>query len=135
MSADLALQKAIVSRLKGAASVTALVPADNILDRHHLPSPNPSIILGESQAIEGNDIARNQERIYFTLHIWKREPGLRGAKTIAGVVRSTINTPRLVLDGGYHCGDCRVSDMRFLRDPDHETSHGVVTVEALVMEV
>lgn len=134
MSADLALQKAIVSRLKTAVAVTALVPADSILDRHALPAPDPSIVLGESQAVEGDDIARKQQRIYFTLHIWKREPGLRGCKEVAGAVRSAINTPRLVLEAGYYLADCRVSQMRFLRDPDNETSHGVVTVEALVVE-
>lgn len=135
MSADLALQKAIVSRLKGAAAITALVPADNILDRHGLPTISPSIILGESQVVEGEDIARQQQRIYFTLHVWKREPGFRGAKEIAGLVRSTLNTPRLALEAGFHLADGRVTQTRFLRDPDHETSHGVVTFEALVVEV
>lgn len=134
MSADLALQKAIVSRLKGSSSVTALVPEGSILDRHALPAPDPSIILGESQALEGNDIARKQQRIYFDLHVWKREPGLRGAKEIVGAVRSAINTPRLTLEPGYHLADCRVTQTRFLRDPDHETSHGVATVEALIVE-
>lgn len=134
MSADLALQKAIVSRLKSSLEVTGKVPAGNILDRHALPAPDPSIILGESQVVEGGDIARKQQRIYFTLHVWKREPGLRGCKEIAGAVRIAINAPRLALEAGYHLADCRVTQTRFLRDPDNETSHGVITVEALILE-
>ena len=34
----------------------------------------------------------------------------------------------------YHCADLRVSSIRTLRDPDGEHSHGIVTVEALIVE-
>lgn len=135
MSADLALQKSLVSRLKGDTALNAMVPPENIYDRHALPAPSPSIILGESQAIEEGDIARKVERIFFTMHVWKRELGLRGVKEIAGAIRTAVNRERFAPVDGYHIGDCRVSQMRYLRDPDNETSHGVVTIEALVMEI
>ncbi|MCO6390557.1 DUF3168 domain-containing protein [Aliihoeflea aestuarii] len=135
MSAALAVQKAIRARLSSTVGVTSLVPVANILDRNALPAPDPSIIIGEDQAVEHGDIARRGELIFSTLHIWKRELGLTGAKAIASAIRTAIHAERLHDAGGYHIADCRVSSMRFLRDPDGETAHGIVTIETLVMEV
>lgn len=69
------------------------------------------------------------------LHVWKKEPGLAGVKAIAGAVRAALREWGIAADTPFHIGDCRVSHMRYLRDPDGETSHAVVTVEALVAEL
>jgi uncharacterized protein DUF3168 len=132
MSATIELQTAIRARLVATLAVTALVPAANILDRHARPAPDPSIVLGEDQAIEDDDVERIRQRIFSTLHVWKKEASLAGAKAIAGEIRTALHGSRLVLASGYFCGDTRVSDMRFLRDPDGETSHAIVTVESRV---
>lgn len=130
------IQKAIRARLVNTAAVTALVPALSILDRNERPAPDPSIILGEDQIIDDGDmIDRSVSRVVSTLHIWKRETGVIGAKSIAGAVRDAIRQGRLAFDTGLQCVDCRVSDMRFLRDPDGVTAHGVVTIETTVREV
>lgn len=131
MSAALAVQKALFARLAGTSAVTALVPSTSILDRNALPNPSPSIILGEDQEIEGDDLARTQTRVVSTLHIWERAVGTAGVKAIAGAIRTAVHSARLEIEG-HHCGDCRVSNTRFLRDPDSEHSHGVVTIETLV---
>lgn len=132
MSEDLAVQKAIRARLVASPTVTALVPAAAILDRNQRPAPDPSIILGESQEVdEGTSLQRDRTRIYHTLHIWKREPSLTGVKAICGAVRAALKADRLELDG-YHCADWHVSSGRCLRDPDGETSHGVMVVNVLV---
>lgn len=136
MTPDLALQLAILERLTTSAGVIALVPSDHILDRNARPNPDPSIILGESQSVDEGYIGRDMTRVYHTLHVWKKELSLTGVKKIAGEVRANLhNAPRLVLASGFHCADCSVSDIRFLRDPDGVTSHGVITVSALVQEV
>ncbi|WP_320176709.1 DUF3168 domain-containing protein [Roseovarius pacificus] len=132
MTEDLAVQKAIRARLVASSTVTALVPAAAILDRNQRPAPDPSIILGESQEVdEGTSLQRDRTRIYHTLHIWKREPSLAGVKAICGAVRTALKADRLELDG-YHCADWNVSSARYLRDPDGETSHGVMVVNVLV---
>ncbi|CEG09482.1 hypothetical protein BN961_02908 [Afipia felis] len=131
-----AVQKAIRARLIDVAAVTALVPATSILDRNERPAPDPSIILGEDQVVDpGTAIDRSLSRVHSTLHVWKKEGGLSGVKAIAAAVRDAIRQGRLSLDAGLQCADCRVSDMRFLRDPDGVTAHGVITVETLVREV
>lgn len=134
MSADHAVQTALRLRLVSTSIVTDLVPADAILDRHARPAPDPSIVLGEGQSLDGGRVDRRSQQVFVTLHIWKHEPGLAGVKAIAGAVRKALNAGRLDLMEPYFCGDSFVSDMRFMRDPDGETAHGVVTVEALVLE-
>lgn len=134
MTADLIVQKAIRDRLIGTSSVTDLVPATAILDRNARPNPDPSIILGEGETYPGDDVGRHVLRIVSTMHVWKKEPSLAGVKAIAGAIRTAIHSQRLALETGFHCGDCRVSASRYVRDPDGETSHAVVTVETLVRE-
>lgn len=130
-----AVQKAIRARLIGAAAVTSLVPTASILDTNQRPAPNPSIILGEDQVVDpGTSIARDTVRVHSTIHVWRKENSLEGVKAIAGAVWKALKASRLVLDTGFECGDCRVSDTRFLRDPDGERSHGIIAVETLVRE-
>lgn len=135
MSAELALQKAVRARLTATQEVTALVPAASILDRSARPNPRPSIIIGEGQSVDENDsISRNRIRIYFDLHIWTEELSTELSKRIVGAIRAALKVRPPVVDG-YHCADCRIRQARFLRDPDGETAHGVVTVDALIVEV
>lgn len=133
MSATLALQTAVRARLIGTAAITALVPAASILDRNQRPAPVPSIVLGEAQAVDENtDTERRRTRVFHTLHCFNREPGLAGVQEIAGNVREALHWQRLQLPAPFHCVDARVSGIRLLRDPDGETAHAVVTVEALI---
>ena len=136
MTPELTLQKAVTARLISSAGVMSLLPAENILDRNERPNPDNCIIIGEGQSVdEGNSIARQLTRVYLDLHLWKKEVSTQGTKVLAGVIRKAILDGRLKLDDGFHCVDCRVSSMRFLRDPDGETSHGIVTIDAKVQEL
>ena len=131
-----AVQKAIRARLIGAPAMTSLVPVRSILDTNQRPAPTPSIILGEDQVVDpGSSIDRSVVRVHSTIHVWRKETSLEGVKAIAGTIWKALKAPRLELAAGFECGDCRVSDTRFMRDPDGEHSHGVVTVETLVREV
>lgn len=136
MSAELALQKAIRNRLVATASVLEVVPAGNILDRNERPNPRPSIVIGEGQSVdEGDSIARTLTRIYMDLHVWVEEPSTETSKRIAGAIRKAVQTGKFPVSDGYHFADCRVRGSRFLRDPDGQTSHAIVTIDALVQEV
>lgn len=136
MSAELAVQIALRARFVTTADLTALVPASNIVDRNSRPALDPSIVLGEMQTVdEGDSIARTRFRVYSTLHVWKREPALSGVRLIGWAIRSAIRPGRLDLGPNFHCADCLVSSSRYLRDPDGETAHGVVTIETLVQEL
>ncbi|WP_114966808.1 DUF3168 domain-containing protein [Alkalilacustris brevis] len=136
MSVALEVQKAIRARLVASSVITDDVPPGSILDRNQRPAPTPSIIIGEAQAVDdGESIARRRTRVWHTIHVWKKEPSLAGANEIAGNIRQVIQWKRPDLGAGLHCIDCFVSGIRTVRDPDGETSHAIVTVEALVLEV
>jgi hypothetical protein len=136
MAAELVMQKAIRARLVGTAAVTALIVPEAILDTNARPAPSPSIILGEGQLVDdGDHVARDVSHLYSTLHVWKKEPGLAGVKAIAGAIRAAIGAGRAELEAGAELIDWRVSSTQFLRDPDGETAHAVVTIESLVREV
>lgn len=135
MSPEIALQKAVRARLIGTAALTQLVPAVSILDTNARPAPDPSIIIGEGQAVdEGDSISRNLTRVYLDLHVWKKEPSTAGVKAIAGAVRAALRS-RLEAKDGFHFVDTYVQSTRFMRDPDGESSHGIVTISAKVQEL
>lgn len=135
MSIDLEVQKALRARFTTTAALMAMVPASHVLDTNQRPAPVPSIILGESQSVdEGTSLHRAHSRVYHTIHVWTREASLEQVKVICGEIRRSIGFGRLVLAAPLHCADLLVSSMRFLRDPDGEHAHGVVTVEVLVSE-
>ena len=134
---SLAVQKALRARFITTAAVTTLVPAANILDRNQRPVPDPSIIIGEDQTVDaGIAVARDYVRVYSTIHIWKKEASLEGVKGIAGALRRAVGrVQRLDLaDPDYFCSDIKINSSRFLRDPDGEFSHGILTLECLVQE-
>lgn len=132
---SLAVQKAMRARLISYPSLTALVPADHIIDKSKRPDVFPCIIIGESQTTdEGYDFDRSFVRVYHTLHIWQREEGLSGVKTIAQSVRRALRTRFWLSDPDYHLVDAFVSDARFLRDPSGEHGHGILTYESLLQE-
>lgn len=136
MTPEIALQMAVRARLVGTTAVTNLVPTAAILDRNERPNPSPSIIMGEGQSVdEGDSLNRNLTRVYMDMHVWQKEPSTAGVKAIAGAIRSAIRNARLAPGAGFHIADCYIQNTRFLRDPDGETSHAVVTINALVQEI
>ncbi len=135
MTPELALQKAVRARLVASPEILGLVAATSILDRNERPAPSPSIIIGEGQSVdEGDSISRRLTRVYMDVHAWKREPSLEGVKAIAGAIRNAMRS-KLSASDGFHFVDCYVERARFLRDPDGETSHAVVTINAVVQEI
>ncbi|NSX90370.1 DUF3168 domain-containing protein [Agrobacterium tumefaciens] len=136
MTPELALQKAVRTRLVENSDLNSLVPAASILDRNERPNPRPSIVIGEGQSVdEGDSIARTLTRVYLDLHVWVEEPSTEISKRIAGAIRVAIKAEKLVALDGFNFADCRVRGSRFLRDPDGQTSHAIVTIDALVQEV
>jgi hypothetical protein len=68
-----------------------------------------------------------------TVHIWTEETALVKAKEIAGSVRKALReAPWSVAD--HICHGITVSDARFLRDPDGEHGHAVITIDAILQE-
>ncbi|QDM32709.1 DUF3168 domain-containing protein [Tardiphaga sp. vice352] len=124
-----ALQQAVGARLAASAGVTALVPANGICDRSGRPELDRCIIIGEGQSVYDDFYGT----AYATLHLWTKEPGLATSKEIAGACRAALKDRPWSL-AGFTTHDLRVTNTHFMRDPQGEYSHGVVTVRAIVQE-
>lgn len=131
---SLSLQKAIRQRLIATAALTSLVPAANILDKNSRPEVFPCIIIGESTTLPGDMIVRNDYVTHADIHIWQNEAGTVGAKHIAGAIRQALSDRFFDLDG-HRLSDLYIESTRFLRDPDGVHSHGIMTLNARLIEV
>lgn len=131
MAPDRALQRALLARFLAEPALLALVPAANIIDGDGAPQRFPSILFGEGQAVrEPQSLCGRERRLYATLHVWTKSAPL--ARDIADGIAAAVEGATLPLEGGHRAVTAIVSSARLLRDPDGETSHGVVTVESLV---
>ena len=130
MSPDVALQKALLARLAGTADVTDLVGVSAIVDGQALPSAFPSVLFGEGQVVrEPRTLETRQRRIYATLHVWAK--AMPQAREIAGAITSAVEREPIALTGGHRAVSTVIASTRFMRDPDGEDCHGVITVDCL----
>jgi len=136
MSASLACQKAQRAMLIADAAVTALVPGDNIIDSSAVLDLFPRINIGDDLEQPIGNVPRMDRfaSVTSTLHVWTREPGLAGAKTLAGAVRDCLANATWTR-GGWQCLSTDFESARFLRDPDGETSHGIVVFTQTLQRV
>jgi hypothetical protein len=130
---SLALQKAIRARLITADGVTALVPADAIIDRSGAPELERCVMIGDGQTVFADRYRTFHSSAYSDLHIWVKEPGLATAKRIAGAIIDAVDSQRFNIDGLFVSGMI-VTGSRYMRDPKGEYSHGVVSIRAYVQE-
>lgn len=133
MSKTLELQRALRAAFLASPEVAALVPQAAILDTHKRPPPSPSVVLGQDMigAVAGN-VGRDRQEVHHDVHVYLAEQSTEGCKRIMGALRRAISTaPRPVLVG-YHLADLWVISERVLRDPDGQTSHGILAIRALI---
>lgn len=130
---SLALQGAIRARLVASSAVTSIIPAGAIVDRNATPMLDHSIVIGEGTSGPDAGIARNRHIVVADLHIWRKEPSLVGAKQVVGAIREALSDGPLAV-AGYHVADLRIASTRFLRDPGGQHSHGVISLEARLVE-
>lgn len=133
MEPSLELQKLIRSRLVATSAVTALVPASSIVDRSGIPNVFPSVLIGDGQTVTDDGLSRNRHVAHSDLHIWAKETGLVGAKQIAGAIRAALADGIWTVPG-LHIADLYVTDSRFLRDPGGQHSHGIISLQAFIVE-
>lgn len=130
---SLALQAAIRARLVASKAVTAIIPATAIVDRNATPALDHSIVIGEAITGPDDGLARNRHIVVADVHIWRREPSLVGSKQAVGAIREALSDGPLAV-AGFHVADLRIASTRFLRDPAGTHSHGVLSLEARLVE-
>lgn len=133
MEPSLALQAALRARLVASKAVTAIIPATAIVDRNAAPVLDHSIVIGEAITGPDDGLARNRHIVAADLHVWRKEPSTVGAKQAIGAIREALADGPLAV-AGFHVADLRIASTRFLRDPGGQHSHGVVSLEARLVE-
>ncbi len=135
MEPSLAMQKALVARLKGASEVTDLVPAAAIFDSHERPSRFPCVIVGEDQAVrEPLTLKRTHVTVYQTLHVWSQKGTMEEVKRISGAIVTAMRAPFDNLDG-QEAVAVRHAGSRYVRHDDGALAHAIITFEAMLEEV
>jgi len=131
--ASLAAQKSLRNHLVADTDLIALVPAADIRDSNARPERFPCIILGEATVVGADAPCMSISELHLTAHVWTREPGTENCKLIAGAVRRAAEGIDEMVDG-FDLGFA-FDGTRYLRDPDGETAHGVVTFAALAVDL
>lgn len=96
MSAELALQAAIVTALKAAAPVNTAL-SGRILDRVNLGQPRPYLHLRSFQGVEDGADCIDGIEIFADLDVWTDTVGKPEASRIAGLVRDALHYRPLTL--------------------------------------
>lgn len=130
---SLAAQAAIRAALIASPAVTSRVPASNIVDRNARPEITPCIIVGESYTVDDSSDCISAWEVYMDIHVWTREPGLQSCKLITGAVQRALRG--LDVEGIHYAVSIVEQSWRFLRDPDGEHAHGVLSAVMLVEEI
>jgi hypothetical protein len=134
MSESWALQQLVYARLIAFAGVTALV-GQRVYDAPNLKTVTfPYVSFGPSDIV--TDDADCIDGVIETLQIdvWsRRSGGKQEAKQIANAVKAALHDFHAEPAAGALVS-LRVATIRIFNDPDGITTHGVVTVEAIMEE-
>jgi len=126
-SPTLELQGAIVTALKAAAGVTALVGV-RVYDMVPAASEFPYISLGPTDEVSDDTDCTDGFEITLQIDCWSRKPGFPEARQLADAVRQALK-PELTLADNALVYLQHITTRTF-RDPDGLTSHAALTFEA-----
>lgn len=127
------LQVAIVTALKAASPVTALVnqrvydsvPAE--ADRIQATGDAwPYVSLGQPQILPERADCIDSADVAYDVHGWCKGPQSVAVKHLGKAIAGALDGAELVLDG-HHTVDCLVEQIQYLDDPDGLTKHVVVS--------
>lgn len=124
----LALQGAIVSRLKADQQIQTLV-GNRVHDRVPADATFPYVAVGDMQSIDAGADCVDALDVIVTIHAWSRAVGQIECKRVASAVRAALHEADLVVPG-FQFLDVLHQDTRHVGDPDGITSHAVITLRA-----
>lgn len=129
IESTLAMQQAIVAALRGDETVSALIDG-RIYDAAPAKVAKPYITIGPCDLVGADADCIDGDVISQQIDIWSIEPGQAQCRTICGAVRKVLR--RLQCDQGGLRFEIEHQSTRVLDDADGITTHGVVTVQAII---
>lgn len=133
MSAELALQGAIVAALRAVPALMAAPLQGRILDRVNLGQARPYLHLRSFQGVDdGSDCVDGLE-IFADLDVWSEGVGKPEASRIAGIVRDALHERPLTLGAPWSLVEMSWRDTNI--DDDGNLVRARMTFRALVERI
>lgn len=122
------LQKAIVAKLKGDATLTTLLGGSSrVLDYVPEGQAYPYVRVGEHLSIPDNDLTSFGRQITETLHVWTRARGnVTGQDIAARIIELLDHQVSALTVTGHRVVSIRCEFDQALTDPDPEIRHHVL---------
>lgn len=129
---SLELQGAIVAVLAADTAVKALIGNTvRINPPQSTTWPGSYIEIGEGQEIADLAECVDGSEVYFNIHIWSRvDRSFADVKKIAATIWDALSGATITLTENHFVLMER-EGQQFMRDPDGQTLHGVLTIRAL----
>jgi hypothetical protein len=130
---SLALQKAIVARLKATSGVTSLV-STRVYDRAPHDVQFPFVQIGNFEILDDSNECHDAFECRIEVNVWSRDIGQEQAKAIASAVHSALHrySPDLSADDFAMVGEIEHENSRALGDGDGITTRIIVSFLAMV---
>ena len=126
---SLEVQKAIVGALRGAN-----VAGGRIYDQVPEAPAFPYVTIGDCQVMPDKADCIDGSIVYPQVDVWTRTTGYPETKQIASAVLAALDDQQLTVDG-YHLVVFEFQDIRYMRDPDGITRHGVLMFHGLLQPI
>jgi Protein of unknown function (DUF3168) len=123
---SLPVQKAMVG-----AMTAASIAGGRIYDQAPTAAQFPYVTVGDCQVVPDKADCIDGAEIFPQVDVWSRATGFPETKQIAAQVLAALDDKPLVVDG-YHLTVFEFVDVRYVRDPDGITRHGILNFHGLL---
>lgn len=123
---SLALQDALVARLKAAAGVTALV-GTKVYDAVPPTAARPYVNVGKPQLLPDKSDCVDGVRAAFPIHGWADGPKSVQIKQLGAAMLAALDEAELAVSG-HRVVFCEFEQVQYLDDPDPNVQHVVIVL-------
>jgi hypothetical protein len=129
-SSAASLHDAILAALTADSYLVGLLGAARVFDQIPQPPPYPYIVLGQTNARDGDADDAPTDEHTVTLQVWSRARGRREVQTIVDAIRTTLHDAALPLVG-HRLINLRHEFSEARRDSDGVTFRGLARFRAV----
>lgn len=136
MSAALDLQDLLLVTLKADVTLMAMINGvwDSVPTTAFAEPKEAYVSFGPHDYVEDDDECIVGSEHTFQLDVWSRKTGFPVCKQIGDRIKTVLHNANLVIPSANALASIRVPSVRYIRDPDGLTSHGILLVRALIEE-
>ncbi|HEY4124730.1 MAG TPA: DUF3168 domain-containing protein [Rhizomicrobium sp.] len=130
-SASWALQTAIFAKLSADTSVKAVLGnPSRLYDEVPRNGAMPYLVIGDDKESDWSTSTDSGTEHALVLHVWSRARGRKESKSIADVIRASLDDATLT-PAGHTLIDIKYQSAEFLRQTDGQTYHAIIRFRAV----